>query len=317
MFVNDCPLKPQNSNIYVDDTLAWNSHKSKKKLTEKLQRSARKMYKWCRKNRIQINYDKVKLIFNEQSNTESITIEGHKIEATKETLKYLGAEFKANTVENHSAITIDLTKTSQDIIKRCQYMKSLRKYKIPQRWFTKLCIAFIGGKLNYYTPWLAAEVHPGNQIILHKLEKAYNEYMRTISGAFKSTPIPVLHAITRLPRLRDKIKADASIAMVNAVANNALMGEEYTKWENEGAGWTPYGTIRETLRRVTPRQYDEAVHPLIELPPETLEGLSRCHFHLSNKQEAIKRHEEGKLLPKLQPGDIEMYTDGSLYKREE
>ena len=248
--VNDCPLDPDESNLYVDDSLAWATHENKKELLKILQNKADQMLEWCKKNRVKINHDKVKLIFNQQTGREHITIDGVHHEATP-TLKYLGMIFKANTMASASTIMLDLSKAAQEIRQRCQYMKGVRAYNLNETTYRALCQGFIGGKLNYYTPFLSAEIH--SKEILRPLQKAYNEYMRT--GAFPTTPIPLLHAMSRFPTLSDKIKTDSSIAMINAIANGNLMAQDLITWDRTGEGWTPYGPISSTIAEATRPEY--------------------------------------------------------------
>ena len=313
IFVNDCPLDQKQSNIFIDDTLAWRHHANKKKLLTELQKVAKQMLKWCKKNRVRLNYKKLKLILNEQEGTESIMLNGHRIEANT-TITYLGATFTANKVGSRSTIQIDLKIPSQKIRQRCRIMAGLRRYRFSEKTYRTLCKAFIGGKLNYYTPWLSAETSSQNRSVWRPLEVAYNEYMRTYTGAFKTTPIPLLHAMSRFPTIRDKIKTDASLMMIKAVANDTLLGREFTNWENEGAGWSPYGAIRDTILKCSPKEYDQAIHPLVELEPRELESLYNITYHTSTKEEAIAKHKKAQLIPDDHPDRVMIYTDGSLYR---
>ena len=155
----------------MDDTIAWSTHTDKNELLKQLQAKASQMLEWCQTNRVLIKYDKVYLIFNEQSGKEQIKLNNNII-SCKSSLKYLGITFKANTIENHSTITIDLKKPANDILQRCQYMRGIRKLNYDQQTFKALCTGFIGGCFNYYTPFLAAEIHPENKRILQPLKTA-------------------------------------------------------------------------------------------------------------------------------------------------
>ena len=104
--------------------------------------------------------------------------------------------------------------------------------------------------------------------------------------------------MSRFPTLTDKIKTDASIMMIKAVVNDSLLGREFTESENEGAGWSPYGAIRETILKCSPREYDQAIHPFVELEPKELESLYKTHFHTSTKQEALENTERANSSPK-------------------
>ena len=77
---------------------------------------------------------------------------------------------------------------------------------------------------------------------MRPLEHAYNEYMRTYTGSMKSTPIPVLQAISKFPLLKDKIMTDSALTVIKAEAQDNILGEDYRKWDQHGCvtdGWTP------------------------------------------------------------------------------
>ena len=87
---------------------------------------------------------------------------------------------------------------------------------------------FVGGVFNFYTPWIGAET--AIKRTMRPLKIAYNEYMRTYTGCMKSTPIPVLHAISRFPLLQDKIMTDSALTVIKAEAQNNILGEDYRRW---------------------------------------------------------------------------------------
>jgi hypothetical protein len=58
----------------------------------------------------------------------------------------------------------------------------------------------------------------GIKSTMRPLELAHNEYIRTYTGCMKSTPIPVLQAISRFPILKDKIMADSALTVIKAEA---------------------------------------------------------------------------------------------------
>jgi len=63
----------------------------------------------------------------------------------------------------------------------------------------------------------------------------------------RSTPIPLLHAISRFPLLLDKILTESAVTLIKAEAQGNLLGKDYRDWDSEGCltdGWTPFGRIR-------------------------------------------------------------------------
>jgi len=85
---------------------------------------------------------------------------------------------------------------------------------------------------------------------MRPLEHAYNEYMRTYTGCMKSTPIPVLQAISKFPFL---IMTDSALTVIKAEAQNNILGEDYRKWDQHGCltdGWTPFGLVRKAIEQV-------------------------------------------------------------------
>src|SRR5690349_14279866 len=143
---------------------------------------------------------------------------------------------------------------------------------------------------------------------LKPIEIAYRDYMRTYTGCFPSTPIPLLHAISGFPLLKDKIITETTMTVLAAQANGTILGREYTAWHGEGDGWTPLGEVWKALKERIPESY-EAVHARVNISAQTLEGLYKVRYHKSNRQQAIKKNRKGKLLP-VKP-DVEIWTDGS------
>ena len=195
-------------------------------------------------NKIKINVDKTHVIFNEYDPKDCIEIEGFKIRTAK-TVKYLGAEIAANKASNHSTFLISTENVAKKIIKRCKIIKRIRKYRIPAKIYQQACHAFIGGMFDYYIPWIGGETAIKSTI--KPLELAYKEYMRTYTGCMRSTPIPLLHAISRFPLLLDKILTESAGTLIKAEAQGNLLGKDYRDWDSEGCltdGWTPFGRIR-------------------------------------------------------------------------
>ena len=152
-------------------------------------------------------------------------------------IKYLGAELVANKAEHKSSFLIRPEGVANQIKARCRAIKAQQKYKFPEKQFRQACLAFIGGKMNFYTPWLAAELTTKQTI--RPLEIAYHEYMRTYTGCMATTPIPVLYAISKFPLLQDKIISETALIILNAKAQNNIVAEDNERWNGSAPEWTP------------------------------------------------------------------------------
>ena len=196
LFMYDIPLRfdVYNANTYVDDTIGWAIAARREDVVFDLRNQLKRMIEWYDKNKIKINAEKTHVIFNESRPDDSMRY-GDTIIRTAVCIKYLGAEIIANKAENKATFLIRTDGVANQIKKRCRAIKALRKYKIPEKHLRQACLAFIGGKMNFYTPWLAAEFAIKETI--HPLEMAYNEYKRTYTGCMTTTNIAVLHAISR------------------------------------------------------------------------------------------------------------------------
>ena len=145
------------------------------------------------------------------------------------------------------------------------------------------------------------------------LELAYREYMRTFTGCMRSTPIPLLHAISRFPLLKDKILTDSALTVIKAEAQGNLLGKDYREWDHEGCsvdGWTPFGQVRYAIEKTIARKFEARIHPQQIIPMNTLEALNKCKFHTHTREAANELHTKGLLIP--QNTDVAIWTDGSL-----
>ncbi|MEN9568146.1 MAG: hypothetical protein RLZZ69_3342 [Cyanobacteriota bacterium] len=226
-------------------------------------------------------------------------------------MKYLGAELIANPAVNHSTIQVGMYNAARQIIRRCQAIKALRRYRIKAKLFQQLCQSLFGGKLNYFTSWLGAEIKI--PAVMNPLKRAYHEYMRTYVGAMKTTPIPLLYAMSRFPLLTDKIQLDTAITVVKAVALSNLLGDDFNNWtlapEIFGKRWTPFRLARKALKQWIPASFG-GILPEVMIEQETLEGLSGCIFHLDDRKSALEKYKKQKLIARTQC--ISLWTDGSL-----
>ena len=162
------------------------------------------------------------------------------------------------------------------------------------------------GKLRYYTAFLGAETH--HKATLEPLRVSLQHCMRAILGAFRSTPIPLLHAATRLPRIEDMIAADALKTVIMATSRDTLLGKDYHDWDGYGAKWTPLGYAQELLEHIPPSHQSVAVQ--LPVPHSALEAISAMEFIIPKTiDEAVTLHEKNSLLSHTH---TELWTDGSF-----
>ena len=110
---------------------------------------------------------------------------------------------------------------------------------------------------NCSLPWIGGECAIKETI--RPLQIAYHEYMRTYTGCMRSTPIPLLHAISRFPILKDRIVTDSALTVTKAETQGTLLGEDYRIWDKTGCdvdGWTPFGRVRYALEKTAAKKYE-------------------------------------------------------------
>jgi ribonuclease HI len=307
VFINDIPVKEDCANIYVDDTIIWARNSSKTQLRRNLTADTSNLMIWCSHNKVQVNLDKTKLLFNEHDPDETNLVCTQGVIPVNTSLRYLGVTLKSSPYMSNSSLQIDLETVAADIHRRCSILKKLRKYSIPQSLLERFIEGFVCGKLRYYTPFLGADAHENSEI-LKPLRKAYKELMRTETGAVRTTPIPLLQAGTRRPSLTNQIAADTTTMVMSSIANDNILGEEYISWNGEFDGWTPLGKAWEMLRTVAPDY--ESVMPLIPISRTIRDGMYKCTFRIpSTRAEAITLHSQNQLLIH---SDIQLWTDGAF-----
>ena len=257
---NSIPLKPDNSNLFVDDSGDFVIRKDTGKALQALTKQASAVKLWCDENRVKIHPTKTKIMPDEQTNREFIKVKDLTTKASKDGLKYLGIQMMPNLPGSRSSIQIGIKAISDKIHTRCKFMTHLRslvKWKYYNEW-RRLTTSFVGGQLNYYCRFLGAEIY--HEETLRPLTKAYNHCMRVLTGCMRRTPIPILHAISRCPPLVDKITMDQAYSILAAVACNNILGNEVLEWQGSkrkiGAGWSPYETARQAITDATPDTFN-------------------------------------------------------------
>jgi len=307
VFINDIKINEERANIFVDDTIIWATASSKEELTLSLTQEATNLLEWCSINKVKVNLEKTKLIFNEYDPDDpDLRVRNYGTIPVCTSLRYLGITLKASPLNSNCSLQMDLTSVGMDIRRRCSILKKLRKYSIPQSLLERFIEGFVCGKLRYYTPILGAETNQNE--ILKPLILAYKELMRTETGAVRTTPIPLLQAGTRRPSLQNLIAFDTTNMVMSSVANGNILGDEYISWNGEYDGWTPLGKAWEMLRTVAPDY--ESVVPLVPIPRKIRDGLSQCEFKIpATREAAIKLHSQNKLLVE---SDVQLWTDGAF-----
>ena len=171
---------------------------------------------------------------------------------------------------------------------------------------TNFVSAFCFAKMKYLTPLLAAETH--HPQTLAPLELATKACMRTALGALRTTPIPLLYAGTMHPQLSPKIIADATKLIVQSIANQTPLGQDYLNWDGSGDGWSPMGPAMHQLDLV---QFEPgSLSTKLSIESRVRDGLFQCHFHHNyNKEQAMAMHRDRTL---LHPADLSLWTDGSF-----
>ena len=308
VYVNDIDIDANASNIYVDDVIVWASGPTRSSVLNQLQSMATRVIDWSDKNRVKINFDKTHLLINGHDLPCSIRVGDH-ILKNEQRVRYLGVDFLASPFGSDSSLNYDLRAAAGNIKRRCAILKPLRRLGFSQHHISIVVNGYVGGKLRYYTPWLGTDIQPGNESNISPLIKAYNQMMRIKCNAICTTPIPLLHAGSRMPLLSSIIKRDSTRMILSSVASNNLLGREYLEWYGFGDGWTPLGCTWRTLRHSVPDSYNTIQN---QLKPTLflLEQVAKCKFKIGEDREtALKLHSQNSL---LRPSpDLEVWTDGS------
>ena len=312
IFINDITLEPDCCNLYVDDSLIMATGDTIQQVNRQLQQLANKVVDWCQDNKVLINYDKTHLIYNEWRPYQRIILKSGVSLVPEQDITYLGVKFATNSSMVRNSLQVDLTEAAVNIKKRCYVLRSLRKYNVDQKLLERLGAGFVEGKLRYYTSFLGAEMHTPLIPFFRPLKIAYNEYLRVLSGAFRSTPIPILHAATRKPTLTQLIEADQTKLVLSSVAHDNLLGREYFEWDGSYDGWSPLGTAWKVQRHISENPMVDTTNICSRVLPtrDHLEKLSNCMFPITlTRDKAFQKHNENKLIPT--DSDIELWTDGS------
>ena len=87
---------------------------------------------------------------------------------------------------------------------------------------------------------------------MERLNKTLRGSLRIITGGLRSTPIPLLHAWTRIPPLNLIIERSSGRLLLKAQQVSTIINQEYNNWTGIGDGFSPYGTLWRWQRRISP-----------------------------------------------------------------
>ena len=211
-------------------------------------------------------------------------------------------------------INIDLTNVKPDLKRRCSMLTKASKW-LP----SKLCLLFgksiVLGKLNFYLSFLGAE----SEETLKPLQIGLNEAMRFITGAFRTTPISLLHSKSGIPPLKVLINKAAGSMWTSLHFQPNCLSDDYDNWEaQESNGITPLGALwkfeHELIHKFYPRREDGWMFDTdgyVKLTIDQSRSLFICKYTNANltRKKALELHSKGSL--PIPEGDFTVWTDGS------
>ena len=312
IYVSDFPVPDSNCQAFMDDIIFWETGKSFNEARFKLQRLAQNVESWLTDNQMTLNIQKSRLLANKTPFIrEPIVIHGCHYFPLKE-LKYLGINLL--TCPDGPDFALELSEVKTDLKRRCAILSKVSRW-IP----SKLCSLFgkslVLGKLNFYLAFLGAE----NKETLRPLEVGLNEALRFITGAFKSTPIPLLHSKSKIPPLGSLIRKAAGNLWISLQFHPTILTRDYEMWEATGNnGITPLGALWEFESHVIQYfQIDPNDNNSLEIDGGAVitknqsEALHRCHYMHQDltKEQALQLNRQS--LFRIPKGDIAVWTDGS------
>ena len=192
IYVDDLPVPNSNCQLYMDDILIWAEGRSHMEAASKLQRLLKPVEIWCNRLQMIINTQKTYLIANE-------------IPSRGATVKFCGTCYYPSTRIRYLGMTLEsfddggylranLTELKRDVRRRVSLLRRVSRFCTTNVMST-LTKAFILGKINYVLPVVGNE----DPEVRRQIEVAINEAMRLDTGAFPSTPIPLLHIRSGFP----------------------------------------------------------------------------------------------------------------------
>jgi len=238
-------------NLYVDDIGIVLESNSIPNLRRKIKRFLENLFQWADKKALTFNVEKLCVVPCIPDVNLSIEFwdatrkHVSKIES-KTQVKYLGITltqpngcgYKGFSLERHTSDLIE------DCYRRIPFLRRMSNLdNMPVKKCLDVYIAVIRAKIDYSLPFLSASE-------VERVQKIQNSALRIILGAFKSTPIAVLHGESGLPSLKyHKYEIAARLfSSMQSVKNEA--GNNFDEWlknSSTSAEVTPYGTLHDIL----------------------------------------------------------------------
>ena len=304
-YVNDIPIDVSSSSVFMDDTCFWASAPNVLHLEIKLRARLRLIEIWCQENNIMLNTRKTKLLLNHYQTLPAPKLGSSRLTPSR-TTKYLGYHL-FSSIHARFSLQFDLQPLARDIQRRNILLRRLR-YRLPTRSFRLFGEGLIKSKLRFYLPLLSSE----HSDTLRPVRTAYNEYVRSLCGGIRSTPLPLLFSQSGLPPLEQLI-ADESRRFYFRIMSNgsSLLCREFESWSGLHHQGSPMLGILRTELSVPAHLKDHSFEQRIRPSMSAMESLSAVNFSIRpTRDAAIKDRDDGKLFPTT---DYYAATDGSFY----
>ena len=315
LYVSDLPVHDNNCQAFMDDIVFWESVNSYEEARLKLQQWANDVEYWLNDHQMLLNSQKSKLLSNKDPIIRKPLVIQNCHYYPVQQLRYLGANL--STSPDGPDINIDLSNVKPDLKRRCAILSKVSKW-LP----SKMCLLFgksiILGKLNFYLSFIGAE----SKETLQPLQIGLNEAMRFITGAFKTTPIPLLHSKSGIPPLQVLINKAAGSMWTSLHFQPNCLSDDYDNWEaQDNNGTTPLGALwkfeYELIHNFYPRRDNGSLFDTDGYTKVTIDqsrSLFSCKFTNTNltRTKALELHSNGSLY--IPQGDYTIWTDGSKKK---
>ena len=274
----------------------------------KLQRLLEPVELCCNRLQMIINTQKTYLIANE-------------IPSRGATVKFCGTCYYPSTRIRYLGMTLEsfddggylranLTELKRDVRRRVSLLRRVSRFCTTNVMST-LTKAFILGKINYVLPVVGNE----DPKVRRHIEVAINEAMRLDTGAFPSTPIPLLHIRSGFPDSEALFRYAAGSLWKKIQFGSSVLGKIYNNWDGRHDGLTPLGRVwafEEAWNNYVTAdlQLEEyKICPDVQATEDQLESLYNCKFSIAaNKAEAMDLHLNRRLI--TEADDYQVWTDG-------
>ena len=161
-------------------------------------------------------------------------------------------------------LSFDFRPIKADLNRRARLIRRLPQ-NFPARTTRQFGTAIGIGKLNYYLPALAAE----HSETIRPLEVGLNAIMRSITGAFKTTPIALLHAESGIPPIRILID-EAMATMMRRMWRypQAQLIKLYERKRLRYPEWSPFWGLDEACDKIPIEIRREGLTPRSQINSE-------------------------------------------------